>query len=385
MSNVSHNIVTLNEITTVIFGSAFDSKFFSKDSGIPLIRIRDLKSGRTETYYTGKYSEKYLVYPGDLLVGMDGEFNAVKWRGQPGLLNQRVAKITPISNKCDCTYLYYAIGKYLKVIEDQTPFVTVKHLSAGALQNISLPLPPLEEQRRVAAILHSGDAIGLKRQYTLKLADDFLSSSFHHVCGYKNYDYHKWPTVNVESIAKSLHTGPFGSSLRHSEFVDKGVAVLGIDNVVANRFEWRERRYITSEKYDGLKRYTAVPGDVLISIMGTTGRTAVVPDDIPLSISTKHLATIRVDRTKAIPEFISNALQKDPELLYQMQRAGKGAIMTGLNLGIIKSLQLRLPPLSVQQQFLSIYQRYMSFEQKIRNDYPAQLTASLMNRFFSGH
>ncbi len=122
----------------------------------------------------------------------------------------------------------------------------------------------------------------------------------------------------------AMRTGPFGSDLRHSEFVDAGVAVLGIDNAVRNRFAWDERRYITKEKYERLKRYTVQPHDVIVTIMGTTGRSAVVPDDVPLAITTKHLATITVNRKLAEPEFVAQAIRRHPALLGQIQQANRG-------------------------------------------------------------
>ena len=88
--------------------------------------------------------------------------------------------------------------------------------------------------------------------------------------------------------------------------------------------------------------------------MGTTGRIAIVPDDIPLSISTKHLAVITLDKNKVKPEFLAVAIKTHPDLQNQIKDSNKGAIMDGLNLGLIKALQLRLPPLSLQMEYLEV-------------------------------
>lgn len=230
----------------------------------------------------------------------------------------------------------------------------LRNLNKTLYVSQKLSVPPLAEQRRIAAVLDKADGIRRKRRETLRLLDQLLQSGYSTLVGARHPDYHNWPLSQVADLAASpasMRTGPFGSSLRHSEFVDRGIAVLGIDNAVQNRFAWAERRYITEKKYEKFKRYTVRPGDVIVTIMGTTGRSAVVPDDNPLAISTKHLAVITVDHSRVHPQFLSHAFHSDQTVLAQISAANRGAIMSGLNLGIIKRVRIRLPPLAAQRRF----------------------------------
>ena len=82
---------------------------------------------------------------------MDGDFNANLWRGERALLNQRVCKIVPDADTLDIKFLSYVLPGFLRLINDNTPSVTVKHLSSRTLHSIPLPLPPLDTQRRIVA------------------------------------------------------------------------------------------------------------------------------------------------------------------------------------------------------------------------------------------
>jgi type I restriction enzyme, S subunit len=143
--------VLLGDVATVLNGFAFKSSEFSNSGGVPLIRIRDVGKDRSETTYLGEYDPRYVVEPGDLLVGMDGDFNCARWRGPRGLLNQRVCKITLKSDIYLPKFLDYTLPGYLKAINDVTSSVTVKHLSSKSIEEIPLPLPPKEAQQRLVA------------------------------------------------------------------------------------------------------------------------------------------------------------------------------------------------------------------------------------------
>jgi len=213
------------------------------------------------------------------------------------------------------------------------------------LQSLMVPLPPLDEQRRIAAILDKADEIRTKRREALAHLDTLPRSVFDSMFGAIAAE------ETVASLATNIRTGPFGSQLLHSEFVDRGVAVLGLDNVVGNEFRWAERRFITPTKYEQLKRYTVQPGDVLISIMGTTGRCVVVPDDIPLAINTKHICAITVDSNRVLPSFLRAAFLWHRDSRAHLLRQTKGSIMDGLNMGIIKAMPVPVPALDLQREF----------------------------------
>ena len=102
------------------------------------------------TKYRGEYDPAFLVQDGDLLIGMDGEFNSVIWNGGPALLNQRVCKLHSFTG-CLKEYVALLIPGKLKEIEDGTYAVTVKHISGKQISAIEVPLPPLDVQEAIVA------------------------------------------------------------------------------------------------------------------------------------------------------------------------------------------------------------------------------------------
>lgn len=308
---------------------------------------------------------KVFCKPSDVLITVKGNGVGKTSLGIEASIGRQLMAIRPHPDVLYRDYLF----RFLRSRETRLALLgrgaTVPGIGIAALKEYPVPLPPVAEQRRIATILEKADCLHRKRLQTSVLGDELLRSGFVHLVGFKNRQYGSWPTFTVQQLAApkkgALRTGPFGSDLRHGEFVEDGIAVLGIDNAVNNRFSWGERRYITEEKFEKLSRYRVFPGDVLVTIMATIGRSAVVPDDIPRAITTKHLASITVDGTRIVPEFLSFALHSDPMVSRQIARANKGAIMPGLNLSIIKALEIHLPPLENQQRFALMSQKIQAF------------------------
>ena len=373
----------LPELCEIQYGYAFDSACFTENNTyLPLVRIRDVKRGYSETFYSGNYPSDYVIDSGSLLVGMDGEFNIARWKGGHALLNQRVCKITAKENVNE-EYIRFALSKALKEIENRTSFVTVKHLSAKELNQLEIDIPNYTTQTEVAKVLTQIESIISARQRQLQKLDELVKARFIELFVATD-EASDWPYCTIADVSNDMRTGPFGSALHHDEFVDSGVFVLGIDNAVENKFSYNRMRYITAEKYQALKRYTVYPGDVIITIMGTVGRSAVIPADMPKAINTKHLACITPNVKMVNAQFLSCAFQVHPDIRAQLQKQCKGAIMDGLNLTIIKGLSFHIPPINLQDWFVGFYEQVDKSKVAVQKalDEAQLLFDSLMQKYF---
>lgn len=142
-------------VLNILSGFPFDSqKFEFEDNGVymPLIRIRDINGSSTEVYYSGSYPIESVVKTGEVLIGMDGDFNISKWKGTNALLNQRVCKLREDSSM-NTHYAFYMLSSPLKAINSVTYATTVKHLSVYDIYNAFIPVPPISEQTAIATYL----------------------------------------------------------------------------------------------------------------------------------------------------------------------------------------------------------------------------------------
>jgi type I restriction enzyme S subunit len=356
--------VPLGDLCDVVAGgtpSRSQAEYFGGD--VAWVKISDMLQGRitsTDESLTreGLASCRAKVLPvGTLLVSIFATIGRTAVLGIPAATNQAIVGVTPRRYQdLHADYLRHYLDFTAVRLNQQARGVAQNNINASMLKAVSIPLPPLAEQKRIAAVLDKADDLRGKRRQALATLDTLLRSVFLDMFGDPVTNPKGWPIVTVESLlAKGdsrIRTGPFGSQLLHSEFVAEGVPVLGIENVVTNRFRWTEPRCIAEGKYrNNFTRYRVFPGDVLVTIMGTVGRVCVAPDDLPECMSTKHLCVITLDKAKVLPVFIWASFLHDASVRSQMRMAGKGAIMEGWNSTTIRQLRVKMPPLKLQREF----------------------------------
>lgn len=133
---------SIYEVANVIYGAPFSSKKFNEDKiGLPLIRIRDLKTAKPSFYTEEKHKNATKVKTGDILVGMDAEFTPTIWRGNEGYLNQRVCMFKSNKDYLHDYFIYEIIKPYMNLMEFSKVGTTVIHLGKGDIDNMKIVIP----------------------------------------------------------------------------------------------------------------------------------------------------------------------------------------------------------------------------------------------------
>jgi type I restriction enzyme S subunit len=173
-----------------------------------------------------------------------------------------------------------------------------------------------------------------------------------------------WCWATVEQLAsdepRSIQSGPFGSSLLHSEFRPAGKLVVGIDNVQDGYFSMGSENRISEEKFSSLAKYLARPGDVLVTVMATIGRTCVVPTGLEPAIITKHVYRITSDSALVTPRCLHLALWGAPKVREQMFGQVQGQTRPGLNGEILRRLCIPLPAREEQDRIVAAVESGLS-------------------------
>lgn len=351
----------LPEVCTIQYGFPFDSAKFSDSNGMPLIRIRDVVRGYSETYTTEEYKSEYIVHENDLLIGMDGEFNIAKWGKTPALLNQRVCRLAP-KDSIDKDYLFYFMSIALKQIEEKTPFVTVKHLSAKELNKIEIPVLSLEEQRKIAETLSKVDELIAFRDQQLAKLDELVKARFVEMFG-DEQAFNKEPlSQNVEE----MFIRPFGSSLKNESFVSKenGYCMVYEQKHAIRKTMDVETRYIDKPKYEELKRFSIHGGDIIVSCRGTIGETYIVPLNAPLGIMHPSIMKIRVKDSIYNRVFFDFLLQEKLKQ-HEAQANGSGVKMA-VTASALGKEEFIVPSIPFQNQFAAFVERVDQQKQTVQ-------------------
>ena len=344
----------LIDICDIQYGYAFDSACFTEDdSYLPLVRIRDVKRGFSETFYSGEYPEEYVIHKGDLIVGMDGEFNIARWKSIDALLNQRVCKLKAKEGTNE-EYLRFALVKALKTIEDKTAFVTVKHLSAKELNKLELDMPGIEEQNVRAESMAKLEKVISHRKEELSALDNLIKARFVEMFGDPATNPYNWDKINIsEVVGDKVSNGFFA---KRDDYADDGnVSVMGVAYIVNRMYsQWQDLPRTNGTDKD-IEKFEVKYGDMLFcrSSLVAEGidKASIVPEDVPQNTLFEcHVIRLPLDLSKCVPEYMQ-VFSTMEYFRRQIIAQSKTATMTTIGQDGILKADILLPPMSKQREF----------------------------------
>jgi type I restriction enzyme S subunit len=357
----------LGDNVSPLSGFPFSSSAFSNENGFPLIRIRDLLDGKTELKYSGKFEKSYVIKADDVLIGMDGDFHLVKWKGQEALLNQRILKLIENRQSELCLdFLFYWLAPFLIKVNEQTAATTVKHLSTFDVVNAIVHAPTYQQQQKIAKILSTVDKLIEKTQNLIDkytsvkqgMMADLFTRGIDLTPG-ENYGQLR-PTVTEAPelyqqnelgwVPKDWEVLPSGDLCDRicvgiviqptQYYADYGVPAFRSANVRESGIDPNNFVYISTESNALLAKSQIKTGDVLSVRTGYPGTSAVVPEEfngsncIDILISSPNKRVL----SEYLCEWINSEFGKG-----QVLRMQGGIAQQHFNVGDMKMLLVALP------------------------------------------
>lgn len=386
-------LTKLSELLDISIGrtpSRSEPDYWGK--GYPWVSIRDLNSKtvvETKEQITDQAVSEVrckLVPKGTLLFSFKLTIGKMAFAGCDLYTNEAIAAFSiKDKKKLHPDFLYYALQAATYGGSNQA--VMGKTLNSKSLADIAIPVPPLEDQIRIAHLLGKVEALITQRKQHLQQLDDLLKSVFLEMFGDPIINPHKFPIKRLSEFyvnpKEGTKCGPFGSALKKDELVDSGVPVWNMDNIAADgQMVSPFRMWITNEKHDELSAYSVRDGDIIISRAGTVGKMCVARMNGQPAIISTNLIRLRLGCELKPLHFVSL-------MLYCKGRVGRlktGAdgAFTHMNTGVLDSLEFPYPSVELQEKFGEISEKIEGIKrryQKVLINLES-LYASLSHRAF---
>lgn len=374
----------LPKLCEIQYGYAFDSACFTENNTyLPLVRIRDVKRGYSETFYSGNYPSDYVIDSGSLLVGMDGEFNIARWKGGHALLNQRVCKITAKENVNE-EYIRFALSKALKEIENRTAFVTVKHLSAKELNQLEIDVPNYTTQTDIAKVLTQIESIISARQQQLQKLDELVKARFVEMFGDMYLNTMEWRELQLEIMADIVSGITKGRKIAGKQLTK--VPYMAVSNVKDGYIDWTTVKTIEATDQE-INQYRLLPDDVLMTEGGDPdklGRGAIIRTPLENCIHQNHIFRVRLDESHILPDYFAEYLKHQRAKRYFLGCAKQTTGIASINMKQLKALPVLLPPLELQNEFSAFIRQIDKSKVAVQKalDEAQLLFDSLMQKYF---
>lgn len=392
--------VRLEEIAESQYGTS--EKANEQGLGLPILRMGNLTDqGSFELTdlkhieLSGSDVERYTVRQGDLLFNRT---NSPELVGKMGLWSREdnfsfagyLVRVRITSRHVWPAFVaaYFNTPAIKKILRARAkPSINMSNISASELMKMPLPLPPLDEQRRIAAILDQAEALRAKRRQALNCFDGLEENLFREMFGD--------PVINSKSWRESFVLGDVAEIVsgvtkgrKLGDAATRSVPYLAVANVQERALKLDNVKHIDATEEE-IHRYRLVKGDLLLTEGGDPdklGRGTLWGGELPECIHQNHIFRVRVKEPQLHPLFLSRLVASARGKRYFLKAAKQTTGIASINMTQLRGFPLLVPPLSLQREFAAQVAAVERLKAAQRASLAAldELFASLQHRAFRG-
>ncbi|QXP54658.1 restriction endonuclease subunit S [Cellulophaga sp. HaHa_2_95] len=347
-------------------------KEYYNEGKIPWAKIRDIESSNGTIYDTeekitieGLKSIRNKLFPkGSLLISIYGSVGKVAFTGVDMSSNQAILGIRlnkEGENKLSLEYLKYWFEINLESLKNRAVGGILKNISASIVRGLEIPLPSLNDQKRIAQVLSNCESLIQKRKESIALLDELLKSTFLEMFG----DPIEMNKKNLEKLENHIEYLTSGSRGWAKYYSDEGPKFLRIKNLGFGVLNEKDVQKVNPPKSAESIRTIVEEGDLLISITADLGRTAVVPKHYGEAYINQHLALVRL-KESLNPRYAAYYFAM-PFGNRMIQKKDKDGVKSGLTFKDIKNFDIYMPEIIHQKKFEIIFNQIQELKISYNN------------------
>lgn len=369
-------------------------KFVTDDEdGINWIKIGDT----SDSMYITKTAQRIIpegmkksryVKPGDFLLSNSMSFGRPYILKIDGCIHDGWLVLRDKDELFDKRFLYYYLSAKTTYEKFKSMAVggVVNNLNSEMVRKVEVPIPSKTKQIQIADLLDKLKNVLDSRKQELRLLENLMKARFVEMFGDAIQNPKGWDMSLIEDVVanekNALKAGPFGSALKKEYYVESGYKIYGQEQVISGDHTFGNY-YIDEERYKLLENCAVQAGDVLISLVGTYGKLLIMPEVFEPGIINPRLMKITFDKEKVNPYYFKFFFQSE-SLKKALSENTHGGTMDILNLGIVRKIVMPLPPLELQNEFVSFAEQVNKSKVAVQKalDETKLLFDSLMQQYF---
>ncbi len=285
---------------------------------------------------------------GSVLLSSRAPIGHVAINTEPMATNQGFKSLIPRPDRADAKYLYHWLRAHTEYLQSLGNGATFKEVSKAVVSKVEIPLPPLDEQQRIAAILDQADALRAKRGSSIEQFDELAASAFTAAFG----DNLNSPTARLDEVA--VVSSGITKGRRTSEST-RMVPYLAVVNVQAGFLDLSTVKEIEATEAE-IARYELEDGDLVLTEGGDPdklGRGTVWRKELPLCLHQNHIFRVRVNDDGVLnPEYLSAYMASRPARDYFLRSAKQTTGIASINMTQLRGLPVLVPTREQQRKYL---------------------------------